>query len=205
MYYLARNKEVVAEARQLFHPERGKKVGNTSGSGVSFTTLGSFPSRVLKREVFIGVKEYKNPRPGYNEWRLKHRAPLELATITAIAEHIPELRDNLPMFYALLRGAKRKRVGILMEDFSEGGRLPVDSLNSIPEGLISLFGADVLEEDFVDHMGFYVEGRSRYGDFYPFFNTFKNEEALARHPMSQAMRQVTRNMWQHTIRLGRDL
>lgn len=136
MYYLSRNKEAVAEARKLLRPERGQVVGNTSSSGVSFTTVGSFTSTVLGREVFLGIKEYTSERD--ESWVLERRAPLELATITAIAEHV-------------------------------------------------------------------VEGELMFGDFYPFFKTFKREAALARHPMSQAVNQVNRNMGQHTLRLGRDL
>lgn len=193
MYYLARNKEVVAEVKQLFHPERGIMVGDTSKTVIAFTTLGSFPSSVLNREVFVGIKEYQDPE--INLWIIGQRAPLELATIAAIAEHVVELRDGLPSFYALLRDSKGKPTGILMEDFSQGGKYRVSSYKFVPPQIIDLFGADILDDDFICNMSFSVEGRIRYGDFYPFFQTFKKEEALARHPMSQAVRQVTRNMW----------
>jgi hypothetical protein len=203
MYYLARNKELVGEARALFNPEKGRVVGDKSSSGVIFTTLGSFPSEVLGRDVFVGVKQYSEGNN--NEWKIQQRANLELATITAVAEYAVNLRDKLPTFYALLRGEKGKPRGILMEDFSQGGRLRVSSTSNIPNEVRDLFGADVIEEDFACNMGFSVDGDTKYGDFYPFFQTFKKEEALSRHPMSQAMRQVNRNMWQYTFRLGRDL
>lgn len=203
MYYLARNKEVVAEARELFYPRRGIKVGDTSSAGISFATLGSFPSAVLGREIFLGIKEYRNYIS--NILRIEQRALLELATIATIAEHIIDIRDDLPGFYALLRGAEDRPIGILMEDFSEDGRLRVTSEDFIPKKIISLFGEDILDEGSVHHTGFYVEGRVRYGDFYYFFKHNRREEALARLPMSQALQQVTRDMWQHTFRLGRDL
>lgn len=201
MYYLARNKEVVLKARRLFHPERETKVGNTSSSGVSFTTLGSFPSQVLEREIFVGIKEYQQS----GERKTMRRAPLELATITAIAEHIPELRDDLPDIYALLRGTKGRPIGILMEDFSEGDRHQVNQIKDFHPSITSLFDGDVLDSDRTCYMGFWVTERIRYADFFPIFRYKKEAEALARFPMRQAIGQVTRYMWQHTLRLGKDL
>lgn len=109
------------------------------------------------------------------------------------------------MFYALLRGTKGRPIGILMEDFSEGGKLQVNGMNYTHPSISALFGDDVLDSDRTRYMGFLVNGSIRYGDLYPIFRDYKKEEALARHPMNQAIRLVRRNMWQHTIRLGRDL
>lgn len=202
MYYLARNKEVVSEASRYLDPSRGVLIGHSTYT--DFTTVGSFPSAVLGKEVFVGIKEYKRSKS--NKVRLKHRAPLELATITAIAEHIPAIRDDLPVFYALLRGTKGKPIGILMEDFSEGGRLFVGSPIIFPTEIVTLLGQDVLNNDYVHNMAFNVEGKNKYGDFYPIFRDYiKEGVVLARFPMRQAIGQVRRNMWQHTIRLGRDL
>ncbi|RJP47487.1 MAG: hypothetical protein C4584_00340 [Armatimonadetes bacterium] len=203
MYYLSRNKEVIAEAKRFFIPKKGIRVGDTSSAGVAFTLLGSFPSLVLGREVFIGLKEYTES--GDNTWRLKLRATLELSTITIIAEHIEQMREDLPAFYALLKDVKGIPIGILMEDFSEGGKVHISGTCSIPSEVTSLFGEDVLESDYTCNAGFYVGNRIKYGDFYPFFQTYQMEKALARHPMNQVMRLVTRNMWKHTFRLGKDL
>lgn len=203
MYYLSRNKEVVAEARVLFHPVRGSVVGSSLNSGALFTSLGSFPSSLLGEEVFLGIKEYTGYRA--ESQILQYRVLPELATISAIAEYVIGLRAALPAFYALLRGAKGKPIGILMEDFSQGGKHQVVSTRFVPPEIISLFGNDVLEGDLIQNMGFDVGGEIKLADLYPIFKTRRKGVAFSRHPMNQAIRQVKRNLWQHTIRLGRDL
>jgi hypothetical protein len=202
MFYLERNRAVVVELRELWRPQRGQSVGSSSAK-MSFFSVGSYNSQVLGKEVFVGLKEYRNPNRDNS--LLQFRAP-EVATITAIAEHRPHLREDLPLFYALLRGAKGKPVGLLMEDFSAGGRRAVHGSSWVPAEVVELFGRDVLEEDFICNMSFNVgDGQYRLGDFYPFFKTFMKQHALARAPMSQAIRQVRRNFGQHTVRLGIDL
>lgn len=199
MYYLERNKRLVAEARGA-SLSRGQVVGEASrNSGMRFFCAGSFYSEVLGRDIFVGVKEYKNPSS--TESFLEGRVTVELAIIAVIAEQANGLRDDLPQLYALLRGENDKPFGILMEDLSEGSKLSVCNLAYIPPMLTTIFGVNVIDPDFAENMSFSVEGRIRYGDFYPLFRTAKRKEALARLPLDVIKKEIAR----HTVRLGRDI
>lgn len=205
MYYLERNRAIIRELRKLWLPQAEQPATGSSNTTrrTLFTPLSSFNSPTLGREVFVGMKRYQSPSS--NTFLLQFRAPEELATITAIAEHLPTYRDLLPQFYVALTNVRGEKVGLLMEDFSEGGKYEVYDSGYVPEQLGSLFGRDVLEEDFVSNMAFSVGGKLKFGDFYPFFKTPMKRQALARFPMDEALAQVTRSMRQHTMRLAWDL
>lgn len=203
MYYLERNRAIIRELRKLWLPQAEQPTtGSSTATKTLFTPVDSFNSSALGREVFVGMKRYQNP---LDTFLLQFRAPEELATISAIAEYLPDYRDLLPQFYAVLTDTRGEKIGLLMEDFSEGGKNKVSSSSYVPEGLANLFGTDVLEEDFVVNMAFRVGGELRFGDFYPFFKTSMKRQALERFPMDEALAQVTRGIRQHTIRLTWDL
>lgn len=199
MYYLERNRAIIRELRKLWLPqaEQPTTVSSTATKTV-FTPLGSFNSPTLGREVFVGMKRYQRPS---DTFLLQFRAPEELATITAIAEQLPGYRDLLPQFYAAVTNIRGEKVGLLMEDFSEGGKYEVYNSGYVPDGLTNLFGRDALEEDFVVNMAFRVGKELRFGDFYPFFKSSMKRQVLARFPMDEVLAQVTRRMRQYTMRL----
>lgn len=202
MSYLERNRAVVRELRRLWLPQTDQPVTSSStATKTLFTSMGSFNSPTLGREVFVGMKSYQSPSDTY---LILPRAPEELATITAIAEHLPDYRDLLPQFYVAISNFRGKKVGLLMEDFSEGGKHEVYNSSYVPDGVVNLFGKDALEEDFVSNMAFNVGGELKLGDFFPFFKMPKRL-ALARFPMDQALAEVTRSMRQHTMRLAWNL
>lgn len=200
MYYLERNRAIVKELRKLW-VSSGERVSTDSleATKTLFIPMGSFHSPTLGKEMFVGMKRYPSPSMAF---LIQYRAPEEIATIAAIAEHLPDYRDLLPQFYAVLTNVRGEKIGLLMEDFSQGKRLEVYHSLYVPEDIRNLFGRDVLEEDYVENMSFKVEGELKFADFYPFFKTTMREQGLVRFPMKDAMTQVTRTIMQHTIRVS---
>ena len=110
--------------------------------------------------------------------------------IRKVAEGLPQLEPELPVFYGLLQYNDGNSVGILTEDFSQEGRYPVldmEAWDNIPHELKSLVG-DLPNEELA-HVGFMVNGQRRLGDFntvrigsdldkwsemFPFFDIYEN-------------------------------
>src|SRR3990172_1194706 len=108
MTYLERNQRIFEEMAAL--PSGSLKRGEEVGRSVTldditkttFTSLGSYKSSELGREVYVGLKEYPR-REGKNlKTALRNNVVRDLSVIRAIAERFPHLEEELPLFYGLL-------------------------------------------------------------------------------------------------------
>ena len=170
MDYLERNRVIIGEL---------SSVGLTAGHEVgysktfekkpktTFVSIGSYDSACMGRRVYVGLKKSLVQNKSMSD-----RAPVELAIINRIHREFPHLADELPLFYGALFKTD-ECLGIVTEDFSEGGRYRVEDVfdtpflahpNQVPMELQRLFGEENDEYDLA-RMAFMVNGRRRLGDF----------------------------------------
>ncbi|MCL5783851.1 MAG: hypothetical protein M1142_00650 [Patescibacteria group bacterium] len=162
MNYLERNERILQEVSRELQDHtlrRGKYIGSSKGY-TNFVSAGSFLSPFLKREAFTGIKEIGIKNFTYS------RVRCELLTIAVIAEHLPHLAPELPLFYGHFETTSGGK-GIIMEDFSQGKKLKVDS---VPGGItppeLKTFFEDVPGIFFDDYgLCFLVDGKRKMGDF----------------------------------------
>jgi hypothetical protein len=187
MSYLERNSRLLSEigANVTFKP--GEQRGESRS--LKFSSVGSYPSEELGTDVYVGVKEPKEKSSIFMAEQLRQRFIFELAVMSVIAENIPHLLPELPLFYGLLTDKDGEPMAIVTEDFSRNGQDHVSSHAAEPYGFRELFVEDTLEDDFVCNIGFTVypkveeptwpegelppmgssinSGIRRLGDFYP--------------------------------------
>lgn len=114
--YLERNARVIAEMRNGPVFTRGLVVGSSQKTNV--VSIGSYTSESFSRPLYVVLKEQWQDRgldPELN-------AVYNLAAIAGIAQHIPELVPELPLFSGLLKDRYGKPIGTITEDLSQGGR-----------------------------------------------------------------------------------
>lgn len=114
--YLERNARVIAEMRNGPVFTRGPVVGSSQKTNV--VSIGSYTSESFSGPLYVVLKE---------RWQDRGRDPeqnavFNLAAIVSIAQHIPELVPELPLFFGLLKHRDGKPIGTITEDFSQGGR-----------------------------------------------------------------------------------
>ena|SRR3989344_863078 len=165
MDYLDRNAEIFKEIRESrLELTRFLSVSNKARTTNS-TSLGCYRSELIGRGVCILLKE----KLGDSEIIVNSRIESELPVICTIYEKIPELREELPLFYGLLRGKDEKLIGIITEDFSKAGIYPVREIeigdkNNLPYWLNRL-SKKRIDETELSRVGFMVDGQRRLGDF----------------------------------------
>ncbi len=168
MIYLERNLAILEEIQNSVELVPGQLVGESYN--VRFMSAGSYYSKVLGKEVWLGLKMSNYQVPFY----LSGRAPAELIALNLIAENLPNRRADLPLFYGVVTNTNDpdEPVAILTEDFSKGGINDVWAHNKPPEDLVRLFTGehhidvdlDKACFDIVDNVGTEV---LKMGDFYP--------------------------------------
>ena len=156
--------------------KRGEEVGRSVTlddiTKTTFTSLGSYKSSELGREVYVGLKEYPR-REGKNlKTALRNNVVRDLSVIRAIAERFPHLEEELPLFYGLLLDSQGNYIGMLTEDFSRGKRYEVKQgvLLDVPSEIEPLFEhRSKVEYEGVVEMVFLVDTddgeERRFGDF----------------------------------------
>ena len=201
MDYLERNRALLEEIRRLCTLRRGELVGESDFSGTRFASLGSYNSGVLDGHLFLGLKEYSNKRwerTSFADSGLAH----ELTIIDAISKST--LRDELPVVFGHLRDKEGKHIGVLCEDFSQGGRYEVKCISYrqtelMPRELRKIFGATGFEmddKDQLEYVGFMVNGKRRLGDFNSFLGPRLAEEVRG-YPTFDA---ITRDLEHYIVR-----
>src|SRR3989344_1882947 len=162
MNYLERNQAIINELRGV-RLERGNVVGRSYS--MIFTSAGHYQSSVLGNTLYVGLKEYNDPEQRKSS--TEDRALGELHCVRTVAEQLPHLEAELPVFYGTLLDSEGKPVGIVTEDFSQGGRYEVRSMvkdkEEFPNELRGIF-PDIDSYDLAK-VGFSVNGQRRLGDF----------------------------------------
>lgn len=174
MNYLERNRAIIAEIQSGISLKRGQLVGTSKSHGTTFTTCGACPSKVLGRNLFLGIKEF--PKTGNPRWDQDHiidRTFNELPLVSAIFNEYPYLREKMPLFHALLIDSNGIPQATLTEDFSKGGTNSVSpgvfyniDPKRLSEDLSRLTGLRVYAHDIQSLcFGIYQERVTKLGDF----------------------------------------
>ena len=200
--YLERNKALIDEIGRLKSLRRGKVIGKSS-SGTTTTNLGSYESSYLEKTVYLAVKQ--NPNFNYED-----RVAWDLAIIVAIADKCPKLYPELPIVYGILRNGQGKDIGVLTEDFSEGGKFPPEGVTK--RGFMMIFpGAPhelkgiVVNHNIDDYdlasSAFLVNGQRRLGDFNNLKQGLEVNELLARFPFAE----ISGNLSEHRVTIDYEI
>ncbi len=193
MDYLGRNRLVIAEIGQNLRLERGYEVRR--GSGSIFTAVGHYRSKVLGNDVYVGLKERKKFRGDV----LRFPTARDLSLLRAIEQKLPHLLQEFPLFYGLLVDSTGEEVGVICEDFSQGGKYEVNEVtrswripvrdDEIPKELERLKGRKIDNHDLAT-MCFLVDGRRRIGDFVEVFSGLSISEMEEIFPTSDLSKQL---------------
>lgn len=120
-YYLNRNKALLSEIRKQVRGglifERQSLVP-TNNKGITISSLGSFSSDILEKDVFIGLVEY-----GSSSARLQTVVHLEAANW--YVHNFSRPTEPVSAFYGLLVDRGKRDIGMIFEDISRGGSLSV--------------------------------------------------------------------------------
>lgn len=183
MNYLERNELIMAKvAQQLAMKsfERGREVG-TRGTTMKFTSIGSFHSSLLGRDLSVGLKERMDKDT------VDYRVESQLARIAVIAKHLPELEPALPIFHGLMLDSEGRATAIITEDFSQGGIYQV--VNSGPLDPLPFKLAEIdpsLKEHSwweLERMCFDVNGQLRIGDLDALLFGLNMKQVFTRFPI----------------------
>ena len=145
---------MLAAAQGILNPIR-VAAAPVAGSDGRFMPVRSF-QYIQDRRIYAGVKLPNPSRLNQVEERFYHT----LTNTAWLWEQRPELRELLPAFAGLLIGEQGHPVGVLTEDFSQGGICPVQersSDNCLTDCLTDIF-------TYADRMVFEVNGSLRIGD-----------------------------------------
>ena len=119
--YLERNADLIAEING--EVRRGLRFDQVyraeSDSGTKYFTVGEYPSGVLGRTLFLGIKERK--RLG------KNRVAMDLGIARTIADRIPQFEPELPAFIGLLEENGIEK-GEIVEDVSDAWQKSVEEM-----------------------------------------------------------------------------
>ncbi len=213
MSYLERNSRMIAEVAAELPISKGEQRG--SGGIATFHSAGSYNSAELETEIYVGLKQdYKN-----DPEQLRDRFIFELAVMSVIAQNLPHLLPDLPLFYGLVIGKNGEPTAIVTEDFSRDGENRVEPSRYVPVGIEELFEPGTLDGDKIEHISFAVwpieaerkftpsgelipvQRAFRLGDFYPLLFWGKRDEHKTRFPEKQIEEQLDK----YTVRINHDL
>lgn len=198
--YLIRNEQILSEMRTLYKEVNlGDEVG--SSNRFEFFSTGSFQSRTLNTELFIGVKRRTKEWPDTDGFMTQMRFIQELAIISAIWKNFPEFVNQLPAFYGLLLNKTGIAIGMITEDFSQGGKFHVVNSAYGSYEIKDIFVEDSVDDDEIEHMGFTVNGKRRLGDFWPMAKWKDRDEHS--HRFGEDL--IEQNLHQHSFQLSNDL
>jgi hypothetical protein len=215
MSYLERNSRLIAEVGANLTLKRGTNGGE--GTFICFNSVGAYPSKEINSDLYVGVKE---PKGSFNSKDLSRRFVFELAVMSVVAENMPHLLPELPLFYGLLTDSKGMPMAIVTEDFSKDGQNYVEPYRVEPEGLLDLFVPGTIYEDDYDgsllSIAFKISPKGssgneyhiRLGDFYPLFIPCTSNELLRiqkAHRERFPEEQIEQELGKHTLKIAYDL
>jgi len=195
MNYLERNQRIFEELGGV-RLQRGDVVGHSSS--MRFVSAGHYQSSALGNTLYVGLKEYTDSKRRKSD--TEPRALIEMHCIRTIAEQLPHLEAELPIFYGVLLDSEGKTLGIVTEDFSQGGRYEVRDM--VDQELFPMELTEIIPD--LDHyekskICFSANGQRRLGDFSPIgFYDF-----LQRFPLNDLYNQLQEG--KYTLRLDYEL
>ena len=165
-----RNAEIFKEIRESgLKLKIGKLIGRSDG-GTTFNSLENYYSRILNKRLYIGLKT--------NESYYDDNVVRDLALISKVEKEAPHLLSEFPIFHGVLRNDNRNFIGIICEDFSEGGKYLVEGMkkswrepvkdSEVPKDMEKILGVSIDNHDLVTTC-FMINGKRRIGDFGEFF------------------------------------
>ena len=169
------NKQILEELTGLNSLRVGHVVGKNESGKTTVTSFGKFYSNVMGQELHIGLKEYA----GVSGDTLNMRVACELGLIDLVERNLPEVIDEFPQFHGVLLDANRKPIGVITEDYSKNGTIPVNSVGwnrkVLPYEVQTLMGKPTDLDDLATTC-FLVGEKRRIGDFGEFIMGTANEK-----------------------------
>jgi hypothetical protein len=173
--YRDTNKQILEEIVKLNFLKKGDVVGRNKPGTTTVTSLGKFYSNVMNQELYIGLKEYARVTGS----TLDMQVATELGLIDLVEKNIPNFDINeFPLFHGILLNSKQKCIGVITEDFSKNGTIPVESIADeefLPYEIQNLIGRPEYPKDLATTC-FLVDGKRRIGDFGEFIPMLPHEK-----------------------------
>src|SRR3989344_6059634 len=85
--------------------------------------------------------------------------------MTVVAQNMPHLLPELPLFYGLVTDKDGIPIAIVTEDFSKDGKNRVDKTYSSPQGLNGIFVEGTADEEFLHDIAFIVQEKQEYVEY----------------------------------------
>src|SRR3989338_4535490 len=151
MDYLTRDRISLELVGNIGQFSRGNVSGKSSIHGTTFTPLGQYEIGDLG-QIYLGLKEY--PLKGSKEEDWNSELAFDLAILQRLSQS--SLAGEIPRMYGHLRNEHGTHLGVLCEDFSEGGRhraYDIVEERHYPTELRDIFELD-LSDDEVRTIGF---------------------------------------------------
>ena len=162
--YRFTNRQILEEINRLDSLKYGTVIGRNQSGKTTVRSLGKLYSEVAGRDLSIGLKEYSTLRGDV----LNIQVATELGLIDLVEENFPSLVNEFPLFHGVFLDESGKPRGVITEDFSQNGVVPVRSVgldrDVLPYEIQRLMG----EPNDLDDLAttcFFVGGKRRIGDF----------------------------------------
>ncbi len=188
LMYVERNLRIIDELNtktksgDMVLSRKGEVARSTN---TRFTSVGSMQSVEIGGELHLGLKE-RNPKINMVEFLR------ELLVVGAIADKIPDLSSEVPIFYAFLEGIDGNNLGVLTEDFTKGGTDLVLEVHEETPQLAELIPdlSDVIprvfKQDLVHAMFLVGNNRTRrLGDFNTILSGMSRAEVRKQFPVEE--------------------
>ena len=162
--YRDTNRQILDEINRLNSLKPGIVVGRNQSGKTTVTSLGKFYSEVTGRDLDIGLKEYSRIRGDV----LNIQVATELGLIDLVEEHLPHLIKEFPLFHGVFLDGNGRPMGVVTEDYSKNGTVPVKSVGWNREVLPYEIQRLVDRPKDLDDLAttcFLVDGKRRIGDF----------------------------------------
>lgn len=177
--YRDTNRQILEEISRLNSLKSGTIVGRNQSGKTTVTYLGKFHSDVTRRDLDIGLKEYS----GKTGDILNLQIATELGLIDLVERNFPHLVDEFPLFHGVFLDKNGKPIGVVTEDYSKNGTVPVRSVgwdrDILPYEIQGLVDRPKDLDDLATTC-FLVDGKRRIGDFGEFtFGDVKYKLKLA--------------------------
>lgn len=157
------NRQILEEIRRLDSLKYGSVIGRNDSGNTVVTSLGRVYSEVLGHDLDIALKEYSGKQGNV----LNMMVGCELGLIDLVEENLPHLVEEFPVFHGVFLDSGGKPIGVITEDFSQNGTVPVRNIDrnreSLPYEIQELLGRS---EDLYDlaTTSFLVGDGRRIGD-----------------------------------------
>jgi hypothetical protein len=158
------NRQILEEINRLNSLKSGTVIGRNQSGKTTVTYLGKFHSEAVGRDLDIGLKEYSSK----TEDVLNIQVATELGLIDLVEKNFPHLVGEFPLFHGVFLDENGKPIGVVTEDYSKNGTVPVRSVgwnrDVLPYEIQGLVDRPKDLDDLAT-TSFLVDGKRRIGDF----------------------------------------